>query len=133
MSDAQPITGCTPGDIAERVFLCGDPARVERITESWDAKREVCGAREFLIVTGKKEGVELSAASHGIGAPGTAVLVEELIKLGLVPTNWGYVRSGPAFEARKRQALSNVLEPARSTGAGPVCRATGRDDQVHSD
>lgn len=82
MSDAQPITGCTPGDIAERVFLCGDPARVERITESWDAKREVCGAREFLIVTGKKEGVELSAASHGIGAPGTAVLVEELIKLG---------------------------------------------------
>ncbi len=82
MSDAQPITGCTPGDIAERVFLCGDPARVEQITESWDAKREVCGAREFLIVTGKKEGVELSAASHGIGAPGTAVLVEELIKLG---------------------------------------------------
>jgi len=82
VSDAQPITGCTPGDIAERVFLCGDPARVERITESWDAKREVCATREFLIVTGKKEGVEVSAASHGIGAPGTAVLVEELIKLG---------------------------------------------------
>ena len=60
-------------------------------------------------------------------------LGEELIKLGLVPTNWGYVRSGPAFEARKKQALLNMLEPGKSTGAGPVCRATGRDDQVHSD
>ena len=82
MSDAQPITGCSPGDIAERVFLCGDPARIDRITKGWDSKREVCAAREYLIVTGKKDGVELSAASHGIGAPSTAVLIEELIKLG---------------------------------------------------
>ncbi|HIF92831.1 MAG: nucleoside phosphorylase [Myxococcales bacterium] len=82
MSDAQPITGCSPGDIAERVFLCGDPARIDRITEGWDSKREVCAAREYLIVTGEKNGVALSAASHGIGAPSTAVLIEELIKLG---------------------------------------------------
>jgi len=82
LSDAQPITGCSPGDIAERVFLCGDPARIDRITKGWDSKREVCAAREYLIVTGKKDGVELSAASHGIGAPSTAVLIEELIKLG---------------------------------------------------
>lgn len=82
MSDAQPITGCAPGDIADRVFLCGDPARVELISEHWDSKREVCRVREFTIVTGEKDGVALSAASHGIGAPGTAVLIEELIKLG---------------------------------------------------
>lgn len=82
MSETQPITGCQVGDIAERVFLCGDPARIERITESWDSTRQVCDAREFLIVTGEKEGVELTAASHGIGAPSTAVLIEELIKLG---------------------------------------------------
>jgi len=82
LSDAQPITGCSPGDIAPNVFLCGDPARVDRISESWDAKREVCCVREFTIVTGEKAGLPVSAASHGIGAPGTAVLVEELIKLG---------------------------------------------------
>lgn len=52
-------------------------------------------------------------------------LGEELIRLGLAPKNWGYVRSGPAFEARKRKALLNVLGPARSTGA--------EDDQVRSD
>lgn len=82
MSDAQPITGCRPGDIAPNVFLCGDPARVARITAGWDSQREVCSVREYTIVLGEKEGVPLTAASHGIGAPGTAVLVEELIKLG---------------------------------------------------
>lgn len=82
MSDAQPITGCRPGDIAPNVFVAGDPARVARITARWDDRRDVAQVREYTIVTGSKDGVPLTAASHGIGAPGTAVLVEELIKLG---------------------------------------------------
>ncbi len=82
MSDAQPITGCRPDDIAPQVFLCGDPARVERITQGWDDLRIVCDVREYRIATGSKEGVALTAASHGIGAPGAAVLIEELVKLG---------------------------------------------------
>ena len=82
MSDTQPITGCCPGDIAANLFLCGDPARVDRISEDWDERREVCNVREYRIVTGRKAGVALSAASHGIGAPGTAVLIEEMVKLG---------------------------------------------------
>lgn len=82
LSDVQPITGCRPGEIAANVFLCGDPARVDRISQDWDSKREVCCTREFTIVSGQKDGVALSVASHGIGAPSTAVLVEELIKLG---------------------------------------------------
>lgn len=82
MSDAQPITGCRPGDLAPNAFLCGDPARVDRISQDWDSRREVCSVREYTIVTGEKNGVPLSAASHGIGAPSTAVLVEEMVKLG---------------------------------------------------
>ncbi len=82
MSDAQPITGCRPGDIAPNVFVCGDPARVARIAADWDEQRTVRVVREYTIVSGSKDGVPLTAASHGIGAPGTAVLVEELIKLG---------------------------------------------------
>jgi len=82
LSDTQPITGCRPGDLAPNVFLCGDPARIDRISQDWDSSREVCSVREYTIVTGEKNGVPLSAASHGIGAPSTAVLVEELVKLG---------------------------------------------------
>ncbi len=83
MSDAQPITGLCPGDLAPHTFVCGDPARVERITAGWDEQRVVAQVREYTVVTGSKDGVPLSVASHGIGAPGTAVLVEEMIKLGV--------------------------------------------------
>lgn len=82
MSEAQPITGLRPGDVAERVFLCGDPARVDPITEGWKDAREVCRLREYRVVTGERDGLRLTAASTGIGAPSTAVLVEELAKLG---------------------------------------------------
>jgi uridine phosphorylase len=82
MSDAQPITGLRRGQVAERVLLCGDPARVERITRGWEDVREVCRVREFRVATGRFRGLALSAASTGIGGPSTAVLVEELVKLG---------------------------------------------------
>lgn len=82
MSDAQPITGCCPGDIAEHVFLCGDPARVSKITAGWSEVREVCEVREYRILTGELEGLPVSAASTGIGAPSSAILLEELAKLG---------------------------------------------------
>jgi uridine phosphorylase len=82
MSEAQPITGCRPGDVASHVFLCGDPARVDRIAKRWDDVREVCSVREYRIVSGELDGLPVSAASTGIGAPSTAVLVEELAKLG---------------------------------------------------
>jgi uridine phosphorylase len=82
MSDAQPITGLRARDVAAHVLLCGDPARVERITASWSEAREVCLLREYRVVTGARDGVALTAASTGIGAPSTAILLEELVKLG---------------------------------------------------
>ena len=82
MSDAQPITQLRPGQVAERVFLCGDPARVPRIAEGWKDAREVCRTREYRVVSGELDGVRLTAASTGIGGPSTAILVEELVKLG---------------------------------------------------
>jgi uridine phosphorylase len=38
--------------------------------------------REYVAHTGSKDGVALTAASTGIGGPSTAVLLEELAKLG---------------------------------------------------
>lgn len=82
MSDAQPITGLRPGDVAEHVFVCGDPARVGRIAAGFSGVREVCRTREYRVVTGEREGVRQTAASTGIGAPSTAILIEELARLG---------------------------------------------------
>jgi uridine phosphorylase len=82
VSNAQPITGLTPDRIAPHVFVCGDPERVGRISAGWRGAREVCRVREYRVVVGELDGVPLCAASTGIGAPSTAVIVEELIKLG---------------------------------------------------
>jgi uridine phosphorylase len=79
---AQPITGLREGDVGERVFLCGDPARVARISAGWSNPKEICSVREYRIVVGESGGVRLAAASTGIGAPSTAILVEELAKVG---------------------------------------------------
>jgi len=82
VSEAQPITGLVAERVAPHVFLCGDPARVARISAGWDDAREVAAVREYRVVTGIRDGVRLSAASTGIGAPSTAILLEELVKLG---------------------------------------------------
>ena len=82
MSQAQPITGLTPDRIAPHVFVCGDPERVAKLSAGWQNARETCRVREYRVVTGELDGVRLCAASTGIGAPSTAVIVEELIKLG---------------------------------------------------
>lgn len=82
MSDAQPITGLRPEQVAPYVFLCGDPGRVEAISAGWSDALEVASVREFRFITGSLDGVRLTAASTGVGAPGTAIVVEELAKLG---------------------------------------------------
>lgn len=78
----QPITGLAMGDIAPFVFLCGDPARIGKISAKWDSFEEVCTVREYTVHTGKKDGVPMTAASTGIGAPSTAFIVEQLANLG---------------------------------------------------
>jgi uridine phosphorylase len=78
----QPITGLGEGDVAPYVFLCGDPERVPKISSGWAETREVCRVREYVVHTGRCEGSLFTAASTGIGGPSTAVVFEELAKLG---------------------------------------------------
>ncbi len=114
MSDAQPISGLLPGQVAERVFLCGDPARVARIAADWKDAEEVCQVREYRVVTGSRDGVRLTAASTGIGGPSTAVIVEELVKLGAST----FVRIGN----------SGGLDPSLALGDLVVTTGAVRDD-----
>ena len=116
MSDApaQPITGLRPGDVGEHVFLCGDPARVARIAAGWSGVREVCNVREYRIAVGERDGVRLAAASTGIGAPSTAVLVEELAKVGV--------------RTLIRVGNSGGLDPALGLGELVITSGAVRDD-----
>ncbi|MFQ5515182.1 MAG: nucleoside phosphorylase [Myxococcota bacterium] len=116
MSDsaAQPITGLRPGEIGEHVFLCGDPARVERIAAGWTGVRELANVREYRVVTGEQGGVQLTAASGGVGAPGTAILIEELAKVGA--------------RTLIRIGNSGGLDPALGVGDLVITTGAVRDD-----
>jgi uridine phosphorylase len=81
-SPPTPILGLRPGDVADRVLVCGDPARVDRIAAGWTGPRKVREVREFRIVSGTWKGLPLTAASTGVGAPGAAIVVEELARVG---------------------------------------------------
>ncbi len=84
MTDAaiQPTIRCKPGDIAPYVLLPGDPERARWISTFFDDAREVGRNREYWTYTGNVQGVPISVMSTGIGCPGAAMGIEELIKLG---------------------------------------------------
>lgn len=71
-----------PGDIADRVVISGDPARVVLLANALERPKLVSENRGFLTYTGSHAGRDVTVACHGIGGPSIAVVIEELIMLG---------------------------------------------------
>ncbi len=71
------------GDLAPYVLLPGDPGRVEVIASLWDEARHVATNREYVTYTGTYKGAPISCTSTGIGAPSTAIAMEELARCGV--------------------------------------------------
>lgn len=80
--DTLPIIQVKVGDIASRVLVAGDPARVQRIAESLDDARRVGANREYVTFTGTYRGTPVSVSSHGVGAAGAGAAFEELCRAG---------------------------------------------------
>ncbi len=70
------------GQVGRYVLLPGDPGRCERIAAAFDGARQVAGNREYVTYTGTLLGEPVSVTSTGIGAPSTAIAVEELAAIG---------------------------------------------------
>lgn len=71
------------GDVPETVLLPGDPKRVAQIAGWWDEREKVADSRQFVTYRGKLGNAELGCTSTGIGAPGVAIAVEELERVGV--------------------------------------------------
>jgi len=72
------------GDYAEACLLPGDPLRAKYIAETFmDGPRQVNGERGMLGYTGTFEGKPVSVQSSGMGCPSAAIVVEELVMLGV--------------------------------------------------
>jgi purine-nucleoside phosphorylase len=76
-----------PGDYAPIVLLPGDPNRATRIAAQFDgglaAVRQVNSHRTLYGYTGTFRGTPVSVQTTAMGAPSAAIVVEELLRLGV--------------------------------------------------
>jgi len=79
----QPHILCEPGDLNDVALVPGDPGRVDRIAGHCDDHELVAENREYRVVNATYDGVGLTLCSTGIGAPSTAIAVEELAAVGV--------------------------------------------------
>jgi uridine phosphorylase len=84
---------CKAENIADKVVLVGDPARVQLFASQMDDSEVVAQEREFTTLTGIYKKTPLSVISIGIGAPSAAIVMEELWELGVKVV----VRAGTAI------------------------------------
>lgn len=74
---------CRRGDLAGYVLMPGDPGRVPKIAKIWDHYKEIAYHREYRSVSGIYKGTKISCLSTGIGAPSTAIAIEEAARIGV--------------------------------------------------
>ncbi len=67
-----------PEHLADKVFLVGDPARVDLVASRFDTIECNITSREFHTVTGTYKGKRITALSHGIGTDNIDIVINEL-------------------------------------------------------
>ena len=73
-----------PGDYAEACLLPGDPLRAKYIAETFlDEPRSGTGSAGCSATRAHYEGKPVSVQSTGMGCPSAAIVIEELVQLGV--------------------------------------------------
>ncbi|MDR2915789.1 MAG: nucleoside phosphorylase [Tannerella sp.] len=105
-----------PEQLADRIILCGDPARVSMIAGYFDAKECEVSSREFHTITGMYRGKRLSVVSHGIGCDNMDIVINELDALANIDFTTRTVR--PEFRQLTivRIGTSGGLQPFTPVG-----------------
>jgi DeoD family purine-nucleoside phosphorylase len=73
---------CESEDISPYVILVGNPQRAEKMSHLLENPKLVNEYRLLYVYTGYYKGERITIATTGMGAPSTAIVLEELINLG---------------------------------------------------
>ena len=102
-----PHIAATPGEIAERILLPGDPLRAKFIAEHFlEGAQEYTSIRNILGYTGTYRGVPVSVQGTGMGMPSISIYVNELME------HYGVqklIRVGTCGGMHERVKLRDVL------------------------
>ena len=80
--DMLPSLKISRAGIPEKLLVVGDPARVDRVAGKLEGPTHLGHNREYRIVKGSYQGVEVGVVSHGVGSAGAGLCFEELCRAG---------------------------------------------------
>ena len=102
------------GDYAEACLLPGDPLRAKYIAETFfDDVVQRNSERGMLGFTGTFEGKPVSVQASGMGCPSAAIVIEELVQLGVRKI----MRVGTCGGLQPDLAMGDLLIALSATGA----------------
>lgn len=93
-----------------KAIIVGDPKRVDVIKEHLSSPKDLAFNREYKSITGTYKGEHILVISTGIGAPSTAIAIEELSNIGITTI----IRVGSCGSMQKNIPLGKLII---STGA----------------
>ena len=78
----QPHIAVSAEQVSERVIVCGEPDRVNRIVALLERPELLADSREYRVMNGQYQGQPITVCSTGIGAPSAIIALEELAQCG---------------------------------------------------
>ena len=98
-----------PEELADNVIMVGDPSRVDMIGEYLTDIEVRHASREFVSITGRRNGKRITALSHGIGPDNIDIVMTELDALANVD-----------FETREVKPVHKALNILRIGTSGAL-------------
>lgn len=121
-----------PGDIADTIFLVGDPGRVKLMSSLFDSVELRVENREFVTHTGTFGGKRVSVLSTGIGTDNIDIVVNELDTLVNIDLEQRTVRDNLRSLNLIRLGTSGALHADIAPGSVIVAEvAGGLDNLMH--
>jgi uridine phosphorylase len=124
LSEQAWYIGCDESEVAERVILIGDPARVIRLALLLTDVHWITESRGLRTITGTYKGQRVTVAAFGMGAPIAAIVLHELAHLGAKV----FLRIGTAM-ALPPVALGEYLIGVDAVGSDGTSKAYGNSGE----
>ncbi|KXI22755.1 nucleoside phosphorylase [Photobacterium sanguinicancri] len=78
----QPHIAVGFDDVSDKVIVCGEPDRVNRIATLLERSEQIAENREYRIISGYYQDHKITVCSTGIGSPSALIALEELTLCG---------------------------------------------------
>ena len=101
--------GLKKGQLADNVFIVGDPARAIRVSKEFDSIQHEISNREYLTFTGTYKGIPVSVIGTGIGTDNVEIALVE-----------AFIEHEFDFESKTRNAKCNPMTFIRLGTSGGV-------------